>query len=98
VPVNGFGRGGQRTVDERNVSERRGGHENIELTAALDQAAQHGRIFDGVLRRGRDMIDVARVDLSAAVEHEIDDFWRARTMQRELAVRPACVHELRVGR
>ena len=80
---------------QRQVAER-GGHQDVGPAAARDEIARDVlTIADHVLRRRRLVIDVARIDVGAAVEKQLGNVDGRRDVQRRLPVAAAGVHERR---
>src|SRR6185503_9075416 len=83
--------------DETLVAESRG-HENVCLTSALNEIARDFlAVADHVLRGSGFMIDVASVDVSAAIHQICGDFHCAGEMEWRLAIAPASVHKRRLS-
>ena len=80
----------------------RGGEEDVGGGAALDEigrqvvASLAAVVIEHPLRGRRAVIDVARVDVGAVLEEQIDDGARLREVERRLAVAAALVHARRI--
>ena len=89
-----FGFGGDKRGGAISEPER-GSEKDVRGRATFDEIARDIRArLDHPLGGGRTVIDVARVDVRAGVEQEIDHRARAREMERRLSVTAALVHAL----
>lgn len=77
---------------------QRGSQDDVRAAAPLDEVARHLRpVARHPLGRGRLVIDVAGVDVGAALEEQARHRHRAREVERRLAVAAARPHLRRVG-
>ena len=90
--------GVEMAAHQRDIAERRR-QEQVGARALRDEeSGDVGAIADEVLRRGRVVIIVERVDLGAMLEQKSGDLDRAGEMQRPLAVAALGMDERRIAR